>query len=170
MPFSNYRTCWKLRPDVQVPYAHREEELEQVSAEPAAAPAAETAAAPVQQAEPQPQSQPQQAAPEMQTAVAAAASSEPAAAPAGREQGPQQLPVYISEGLRVSYLDGLKSYLKKQGVVISDFRSGDRPRPPALILLAPGDLPPPGCICFPPDENKKFLWSFLKKMLEPVHA
>lgn len=106
----------------------------------------------------------------MQPAVAAAASSEPAAAPAGREQGPQQLPVYISEGLRVSYLDGLKSYLKKQGVVISDFRSGDRPRPPALILLAPGDLPPPGCICFPPDENKKFLWSFLKKMLEPVHA
>ncbi len=180
MPFSLYRTSWQLRPEVQVPFAHREEEPETLTA-PAAASA--QPAVPVQPAPPTQSAAPTQPATPMQPVAPAqpAASVQPAApiqpAPpavketAGGSAGRGRRAVYISVNLRLSYLPGLKNYLGRQGVAAVDFSAADRPAPLSVVLLAPGELPPPGCLCFLPDENKALLWSFLKKQLqEPAHV
>lgn len=74
--------------------------------------------------------------------------------------------LYISEGLgSLSYLDGLKAFMVKKGVRIAPLVKGQAVKQPALILLAPGDLPPAGAMCFVPDENKAALWAFLKMQL-----
>lgn len=73
------------------------------------------------------------------------------------------LTLYISNKLSLSYMPSLKEFLARKGVTVVDFAPGVEIKRPAAVLLGAGDMPPPGCLCFLPDENKAALWSFLRR-------
>ncbi len=87
----------------------------------------------------------------------------PAAAQRDVESSAAAMTLYISPKLQLSYLASLKQFLQRKGVATAEFNPDVALKPPAVVLLAAGDMPPPGCLCFLPDENKAALWSFLQR-------
>lgn len=175
------RTVWKLRDGVSAPFARPEGAALQLQN-------AEVQSAVLQAEEITPQSEAQSIPLSSAAAEGPAAPASPAApaAPAQVSAAVQEkasaasLPpqpdpsassvVWISPQLQLTYLQNLIKFLQSKGVQVQTAQLPETLPGHGAALLARGDVPPLGCPCWLPTEDKAPLWAFLKRELPELRS